>query len=84
MNKIIVEQKIEYVETDDGGQGMKTYLKGSDKNIFFSIQSWDDSIMEHPEYNSREYSEKNAKLGHPIMQQLNGKKVRLTVEILED
>lgn len=52
--------------------------------FFVRIQSWDENIGDSPLYDRSNSREQNAKLGHESIQKLFGKKVRVTVEVIED
>lgn len=90
MNQIIFEAKIERedIHIEDGGCTViiepEWQVSCGDDNIFLRIQSWDESIGDNDMYDQAASRETNSKLGHKSIYSLSGKKVRVTVEIIED
>lgn len=87
MNKMIFEGEVkEEVSIEDSGQAVIAEIDWNvsccDDNIFIRIQSWDESIFEHPLYNAKNNSYENAKLGHKSIQELIGKKIKVTIEVI--
>lgn len=84
MEKIVFEANIddESVEYEDGGAAIIAQPNwnntGGDENIFIRIQSWDESIFDHPNYEDKRYE-----IGHESIRNLLGKKVRVTVEVID-
>lgn len=84
--------KPESVSYEDSGQAVildpEWKTTGTDENIFVRIQSWDESIFKNAaaenEYIENETKQKRALRGHKSINKLVGKKVRITIEILED
>lgn len=71
MNKIFtVEQTITDVEEEDNGAALITLIEGSDA-MFVRLQSWDTTVWKGAE-------------GHETFRKIMGKRVRVTVELLED
>lgn len=100
MTKMIFDANIkpDSVSYEDGGQALildpEWKTTGTDENIFLRIQSWDESILNKPNTDDEDYDENDydtnetkperALRGHKSIHQLIGKKVRVTIEILED
>lgn len=82
---IIEKQDISF---EDGGCAViiepDWKVQGGDNSIFVRIQSWDDQISEHPMYDKRDSREDKAKLGHQSIQSLFGKKVKVTIEVVDE
>ena len=89
MNTIILEGQVNPrdISFEDGGCAVLVepdwIVNNGDNNFFVKFQSWDDEITKNPVYDRSNSREENAKLGHESIQKLFGKKVRVTVEILE-
>ena len=90
MSKIILEGQVNSsdISFEDGANAVivepEWKVKGGDDCIFVRIQSWDENIGDNPLYDRENSREENAKLGHQSIQTLFGKKVRVTIEVLED
>lgn len=90
MSKITFEGKLteDHVDVEDGGLAMIAEpdwkVEGGDDKIFVRIQSWDESIENNPMYDYEDSREVRAKLGHESMHSLIGKKIRVTIEVIEE
>lgn len=90
MTKIILEGEVDYtnIEVEDGGCAVivepEWKVSGGDENIFVRIQSWDEDIYDNPLYDPKDSREDRMKLGHKSIQELFGKKIRVTIEVVED
>lgn len=90
MTKIILEGQVnsQDVRFEDGGCAVivepEWKVNGGDDCVFVRIQSWDENIGDNPLYDRKNSREDNAKLGHESIQKLLGKKVRVTIEVIED
>lgn len=89
MSKIILEGQIQpqNVEVEDGGAAVivepEWNVTNGDENIFVRIQSWDESIYDHPQFDKTDTREERIEYGHKSIRQLFGKKIRVTIEVLE-
>lgn len=89
MTKMIFEAPIEKqdIKFEDGGCAVilepEWIVNGGDDSIFVRIQSWDENITEDVMYDRKNSREDNALLGHKSIQTLFGKKVRITIEVIE-
>lgn len=89
MTKIILEGEVKQdnVDIEDGGQAVIVEpdwkVTGGDDNIFVRIQSWDEEIFDHPEFDDEANGEQRLKYGHKSIQELFGKKIRVTIEVIE-
>jgi len=88
MTKIIFEAKVDGADVEDGGAAVilspDWKVTGGDDNIFVRIQSWDENFYDHPNYKDNASKYENYKLGHQSIQELMGKKVRVTVEVIDE
>lgn len=89
MTKIILEGEVkkENVEIEDGGCAVIVEpdwnVTNGDSNIFVRIQSWDESIYDHPQFDKTDTREEKMQYGHTSIRQLLGKKIRVTIEVVE-
>lgn len=89
MTPITFEAKIESqdIKFEDGGTAVivepEWVVNGGDEHIFVRLQSWDETISEDIMYDRKNRREDNAMLGHKSIQNLFGKKVRVTIEVIE-
>ncbi len=72
----------EHIDVDDEGQAMMIQLSdeeeyGGDGCFFVKLQSWDESVASAPIPDA-------AQSAHRFFRSLIGKKVRVTVEVIED
>ena len=90
MTKIILEGHLtpDTIDFEDGGLAMigqpEWTIQGADENIFLRIQSWDESIVDNVMYDVKDSREQKANLSHKSMNSLIGKKIRVTIEIIEN
>ena len=89
MKPIIFEGVVEpnTVTVEDGGASIciepDFTTENCDKTTFVRIQSYDESIFEHYLY-EKNCKHENSKLGHETVQSLIGKKIKVTIEILDN
>ncbi len=94
MTKFVLESKIDEndVEVEDGGSAVivsvsheeenNVHSKNTAKEIFVRIQSWSENFHDKKGYG---YSlQERLEGGHEEIKQIFGKKIRVTIEILED
>lgn len=72
----------DHIDVNDDGQSMVTQLgdddeQGGDDCFFIRLQSWDESVTQVPLTHA-------AAEGHRFFRALIGKKVRVTVEVIDD
>lgn len=72
----------DHIDVNDGGQSMVTQLgdddeQGGDDCFFIRLQSWDESVTRVPLTHA-------ALEGHRFFRALIGKKVRVTVEVIDE
>ncbi len=72
----------DHIDVNDGGQSMVTQLgdddeQGGDDCFFIRLQSWDESVTQVPLTHA-------ALEGHRFFRSLIGKKVRVTVEVIDE
>lgn len=72
----------DHIDVNDGGQSMVTQLgdddeQGGDDCFFIRLQSWDESVTQVPLTHA-------ALEGHRFFRALIGKKVRVTVEVIDE
>lgn len=90
MTKITMEAKIDEscVNVEDGGSAVIIEpiweIKGADDNLFIRIQSWDEDIWEHPDDSCNLSTVERAQLGHQSIHELIGKKIRVTIEVIDE
>lgn len=61
------------IDVEDSGQALIAQIDGDDPNFFVKLQSWDESAVDT-----------DGTVGHRIMNSLRGKRVRVTVEVIDD
>lgn len=90
MTKIIFEGEVkpENVDIEDGGCAVivepQYKVTGGDNNIFVRVQSWDEEIYNHPQYDKTDTREEKIQYGHKSIRQLMDKKIRVTIEVIDD
>lgn len=88
MTKIVMESVLSDVDYEDGGSAVIVNAdwetQGADESIFVRIQSWDDDVWEHPNESERLSTIERAQLGHKSIHELIGKRVRVTIEVIDE
>lgn len=88
MNKFTFEAKVkkENIDYEDSGAAViidpKWKMTGGDGKMFILIQSWDEDMFDLPG-TGKMSSEKIVQLGHNSIRELFGKKIRVTIDIVE-
>lgn len=76
----------EFVTTEDSGAAIiiepDWTVSNADNKIFIRIHSYDDSIFSHYLYEKNDKIQ-NSELGHKSANSLKGKKIKVTVEIID-
>lgn len=74
--KIVFEGQMDDVEVHDGGHALIWQIDNDavDPHLFVRVQSWDEGGA----------STEAELTGHPTFQELMGKRIRITIETLDD
>lgn len=90
MEKMIFEAKIpkDELKAEDNGCAIIVepdwQTQNTDDKIFVRIQSWDEDIYDNPMFDDRMSRQEKSQLGHESIRSLAGKKVRVTIEVIEE
>lgn len=90
MEKMIFEATVPTSELKVEDNGCAIILdpewktQNTDDKIFVRIQSWDEDIYDNPLFDDKMSRQEKSKLGHESIHSLAGKKIRVTIEVIEE
>jgi len=88
--KIILEKVVDFIESDDGGQAKIIEIDSDEADVFIK----NNSIIEDESLSSEDgffvriqswySSQKDKILTHPVIDALEGKRIRVTIEVIDE
>ena len=84
MEKLILTGRVEYNSEDGGRALIADVLDCTDGDMFVRLQSWDEEPIKNEDGTEKEDAHGYPLFAHKQARQFEGKKVRVTVEVIDN